>query len=77
MELPIKNTRKKSKLSTPRCRDTETLVSTTPLPFDVALKKPPNYKGSFKSLSEKGIKITSYDTRDGAGRPIRESEDNE
>jgi hypothetical protein len=55
----------------------EPAVSTTPLPGygDIAIKKPPVYKGSFAELHKKGIKIKSYDVRDGAGRPIREHEE--
>jgi hypothetical protein len=41
---------------------------------DIDIKKKPNYRGSFKTLLEKGIKITSYSTTDGAGRPIREED---
>jgi hypothetical protein len=33
------------------------------------------YRGSFKSLSEKGIRIKDYTVRGGDGRPIREEED--
>lgn len=64
-------------LEPPKTLDnTETLVSTTPTPGygDVAIKKKPNYKGSFAELAKKGIKITSYDVRDGAGKPIYEDE---
>ena len=42
---------------------------------DVRIKKPPNYQGSFKQLAARGIRITSYDVRDGAGRPMREDEE--
>jgi hypothetical protein len=75
-EFEVQSTRRRSRLETPH-RNTETLVSTTPLPGygDVVIKKPPTYRGSFKSLSEKGIKITSYDVRDGSGKPLREEEE--
>jgi hypothetical protein len=65
--------RRRSKLQTPN-RSTETLVSTTPTPGygDISIRKQPNYKGAFSEMSKKGIKITSYDVRDGAGRPIHE-----
>jgi predicted RNA-binding Zn-ribbon protein involved in translation (DUF1610 family) len=51
--IEIQETRKRSKLETPH-KNTETLVSTTPMPGDVAIKKPPNYKGSFAELHKKG-----------------------
>ena len=52
----------------------EIAISTTPLPWygDVAIKKKPNYKGSFKSLSEKGLKIKDYRVTDGSGRVTHE-----
>jgi hypothetical protein len=76
-EFEVEKTRKRSKLETPRGRDIETLVSTTPLPGygDIAIKRPPVYKRSLAEMAKRGIKITSYDVRDGAGRPIREEGD--
>ena len=35
----------------------------------------PIIKGGLKSLKDKGLKITNYSVTDGAGRPIREKED--
>src|SRR5215208_6791854 len=57
-------TRRKSKLSTPRPKNTETLISHVPtLGFnDVKIKHEPELKGGFLALSKKGtIRFTSYD----------------
>jgi hypothetical protein len=75
-EFEVEKTRKRSKLETPKGRDIETLVSTTPMPGygDVSLKRPPVYKGSFAELHKRGIKIKDYKVTDGAGKPIYEDE---
>jgi hypothetical protein len=36
----------------------------------VQIKKELELEGSFKEMARKGIKFTSYEVRDGAGRPI-------
>lgn len=74
-EFQVEKVRKHSKLETPH-KSVEPAISTTPMPGygDIDIKKKPNYRGSFKTLLEKGIKITSYSTTDGAGRPIREED---
>jgi hypothetical protein len=63
-------------IENPMLKTLKTAISTTPLPGygDVAIKKQPNYKGSFAEMAKKGIKITSYDVGDGAGRPIHDDE---
>lgn len=73
--IEIQKTRRHSELETPH-KNIEPAISTTPLPGygDVAIKKQPNYKGSFAEMAKKGIKITSYDVGDGAGRPIHDDE---
>jgi ribosomal protein L37AE/L43A len=71
----IEDLQEVQQLQEPKTLDNqEVAISTTPLPGygDIAIKKPPNYKGAFKSLSEKGIKIKDYTVTDGAGRPIHE-----
>jgi uncharacterized Zn finger protein len=60
--IAIQKTRKVSKLETPH-KNTETLISTTPLPGqkDVAIKHEPNLQWGAKALSSRGtIKFTSY-----------------
>jgi len=57
------NVRRETKLSVPD-RSTETLVATTPgidyLNKSVEINHTPEPKGAFKSLQQKGIKITNY-----------------
>jgi hypothetical protein len=66
---PIKH---KSKLVTPRPKNTETLVSIVPTPgFDnVRIDHTPTPKGGLKVLQDKGLRITSYVETDGSGAPI-------
>ncbi|HEU4821924.1 MAG TPA: hypothetical protein VFS97_00725 [Nitrososphaeraceae archaeon] len=69
----IEDLQEVQQLQEPKTLDNfEPAISTTPLPGygDVAIKKKPNYKDSFKSLSEKGIKIKDYTVY--GRRPIRE-----
>jgi hypothetical protein len=49
-------------LTTPRPKNTETLIAHPPTPgFDnVKIHHEPELKGGFKALSEKGIRITNY-----------------
>lgn len=73
----IEDLQEVQQLQEPKTLDNfEPAISTTPMPNygDVAIKKKPNYRGSFKNLSDKGIKITSYDVRDGSGKPMYEDE---
>jgi hypothetical protein len=44
---------------------------------DVQIRHEPNYRGSFKQLAAKGIKITDYKVTDGAGRIITEKKEDE
>jgi DNA-directed RNA polymerase subunit RPC12/RpoP len=55
MSLLVEKTRHKSRLETPKGRNTDTLVSTTPMPGygDIQIKKQPNYKGAFAELSKR------------------------
>jgi hypothetical protein len=64
--------KRKSKLVTPRPKNTETLVSTVSTPgFDsVKIHHEPQPHGALARMQEKGLKITSYTETDGAGRPI-------
>jgi hypothetical protein len=66
---PIK---RKSKLVTPRPKNTETLVSIVPTPgFDsVRIDHTPQPRGGLKALQDKGLRITSYIETDGSGAPI-------
>ncbi|HEU4824764.1 MAG TPA: hypothetical protein VFS97_15175 [Nitrososphaeraceae archaeon] len=61
-DFPVEKVRRHSKLETPH-RNTETLISTTPLPGqkDVAIKKNIDLQWGAKALSQRGtIKFTSY-----------------
>ena len=51
----------------------ETLVSTkTPDPNEAFYNKDNiELKGAFKTLQDRGLKITSYTETDGAGRPLK------
>src|SRR5919108_1094959 len=66
---PIK---RKSRLTTPRSKNTETLISTVSTPgFDsVKIDHTPTPKGGLKALQDKGLRITSYVETDGGGAPI-------
>ena len=44
---------------------------------DVRIKKEPIIKGGLKALRDKGLKITSCSATDGAGRPMREKEEDD
>jgi hypothetical protein len=68
---------RKTKLVTPRPKNTETLVAQPPTPgFDsVRIDHTPTPKGGLKALQDKGLKIVSYSESDGANRPIREREE--
>jgi hypothetical protein len=59
--------RSKSKLTTPEGVNREAFVSTK-FPEYIVGKEPVEYKGAFKALQQKGIKITSYKESDKAGR---------
>jgi hypothetical protein len=50
----------------------EPAISTTPMPTTATLLSRRNL--SIANLSDKGIKITSYDVRDGSGKPMYEDE---
>ena len=66
---PIK---RKSRLTTPRSKNTETLISTVSTPgFDsVKIDHTPTPKGGLKALQDKGLRITSYVETDGSGTLI-------
>jgi hypothetical protein len=66
-------------LVTPRPKNTETLVSIVPSPHeqDVRIKHERKLFGAFKMMADRGIKFTSYTVTDGAGRPMREEEEEE
>ena len=77
---PIKQqVREKQKLTTPKGVNTETLIAYTPDPNDktasTTLGKPQKVRGGLKELQDRGIRITNYDERDGAGKPIRHTKD--
>jgi hypothetical protein len=50
--------------------DPRVLYGGNSLAKDVQIKKELELEGSFKEMARKGIKFTSYEVRDGAGRPI-------
>ena len=51
--------RSKSRLSVPKERNTDALISYSPEPDDLT-RKPVEPQGAFKALRDRGIKITSY-----------------
>jgi hypothetical protein len=59
--------------------NTETLIAYTPDPNDKTASttygQPIKVRGGLKELENRGIKITNYTERDGAGRPIRHTKD--
>jgi hypothetical protein len=59
--------RSKSKLTVPDGVNREAFVSTKFPEYTVG-KEPVEYKGAFKALQQKGIKITNYKETDKAGR---------
>jgi hypothetical protein len=59
--------RSKSKLTTPEGVNREAFVSTKFPEYTIG-KEPVQYKGAFKALRDKGIKITSYKESDKADR---------
>jgi hypothetical protein len=65
----IESVRSKSRLSTPIGLNLEPCLSY--LPDGNPTPKDIEPEGAFKALQDKGIKITSYDERDGAGRPLK------
>jgi hypothetical protein len=66
---PIK---RKSKLKTPRPKNSETLISHVPTPGFESVKIHHEIEphGGLKALQAKGLKITSYVETDGSGAPI-------
>jgi hypothetical protein len=65
--LESENLRKRSKLVTPKDRNNETLVSTTPgVDYQsVENYKEPEIKGGLAELKRRGIKITHYNEGQG------------
>ena len=66
------NGKQKSRLITPRPKNTETLVAQPPTPGfdDVKIHHEIQPRGSLARMQEKGLRITSYSESDGAGRVI-------
>jgi ribosomal protein L37AE/L43A len=61
--------RSKSKITTPIGMNLEPCLSYAPDPN--AQDNNPEIQGTFKALADKGIKITQYEERDGANRPLK------
>jgi hypothetical protein len=70
----IEDVRTDQDLTVPRGPVDETLVSCPDLTKDVSVKKQPVYRGSFKELSKR-VHFTSYEVKDGSGRPIQEEDE--